>query len=71
MVNDVMDIMGMIKNEITHYGKNYKPSGADITDGLTMCVSTKYSKYSLCKQVSEPSLILIVWINVPFFPLFM
>lgn len=42
MVNDVMDIMGMIKDEITYYGKNsYKPSGADITDGLTMCVSAK------------------------------
>lgn len=42
MVNDVMDIMGMIKDEITHYGKNsYKPSDADITDGLTMCVSAK------------------------------
>lgn len=42
MVNDVMDIMGMIKDEIIYYGKNfYKFFGVDIIDGLMMCVSVK------------------------------
>lgn len=41
MVNDVMDIMGMIKDEIVHYGGNsdVQSCSIDITDGLTMCVS--------------------------------
>lgn len=42
MVNDVMDIMGMIKDEIIYYGKNfYIFFGVDIIDGLTMSVSVK------------------------------
>lgn len=42
MVNDVMDIMGMIKDEIIYYGKYfYNFFGVDIIDGLMMCVSVK------------------------------
>nr|XP_022345803.1 uncharacterized protein LOC111138229 [Crassostrea virginica] len=51
MVNDVMDIMGMIKDEIVHYGGNsdVQSCSIDITDGLTMCEN----KNTIHKLVDE------------------
>lgn len=42
MMNDVMDIMGMVKDEMLHYNKdpNANFSESDITDGFNICVST-------------------------------